>query len=101
MRQAYRSLWNIVPVGLFFLCGCASGAMRIDVEVYKGPLGQTSDSQFASLVGYLEEAKRSIVENMNFTLAIVANADFEKLGDGKKGCHGEACKDIYFYPVDI
>lgn len=73
-------------MGLLFLCGCATGAMRIDVEVYKGPLAQTSESQFASLVGYLEEAQRSIVENMNFTLAIVANAEFEKLGKPDAEC---------------
>lgn len=101
MRQAWHSLWNILPVGLLFLCSCASGAMRIDVEVYKGPLAQTSDSQFASLVGYLEEAKRSIVENMNFTLAIVANAGFEKLGVKAQRSQGNGCETEYFYSIDV
>src|SRR5688572_25796718 len=94
MTSRRRSIRCITVMGSLLLCGCATGAMRIDVEVYKGPLAQSSDAQFASLIGYLEEAKRSLVENMNFTLATVANADFEKLGKGK-------CSRVYFKAVDV
>ncbi len=96
MKHARHALYGALFVALLFLSGCATGAMRIDVEVYKGPLAQTSDAQFASLIGYLEEAKRSLVENMNFTLATVANAEFDKLGRPEAGC-----SRVYFKPVSI
>lgn len=77
----------LAPLCLLFLSGCATAAMRIDVDVYKGPLAQTSESQLASLIGYLEETKRSLVQNMNATLMIVANAEFKESGGGDKvGC---------------
>jgi len=56
-----------------------SGAMRIEVEVYKGPLSQEPEIQWGELVGYLEEAKRALVENLNFTLSIVANKGFDSI----------------------
>ena len=96
MKHARHALYGALFVALLFLSGCATGAMRIDVEVYKGPLAQTSDAQFASLIGYLEEAKRSLVENMNFTLATVANAEFEKLGRPEAGC-----SRVYLKPVNL
>jgi hypothetical protein len=86
MNQA-RSL---LLTGLIALCvatfsACVSGpfsgsgAMRIEVEVYKGPLSQEPEIQWGELAGYLEEAKRSLVENLNFTLSVVANKDFKSI----------------------
>lgn len=94
MKHARHAIYITLSAASLFLCGCATGAMRIDVEVYKGPLAQTSDAQFASLIGYLEEAKRSLVENMNFTLATVANAEFEKLGRPEAGCSRVYLKSV-------
>lgn len=56
-----------------------SGSMRIEVEVYKGPLSQEPEMQWGELVGYVEEAKRAIVEVSNFTLGVVANRGFKTL----------------------
>ena len=71
-----RVFKQVVPLSLLLLCGCATGAMRIDVDVYKGPLAQTSDAQFASLIGYLEETKRALIHNMNVPLMIAAHKEF-------------------------
>ena len=81
---------SLLLAGLIGLCvtafnACASGpfsgsgAMRIEVEVYKGPLSQEPEIQWGELVGYLEEAKRSLVENLNFTLSVVANKNFKSI----------------------
>ena len=56
-----------------------SGSMRIEVEVYKGPLSQEPEMQWGELVGYVEEAKRAIIEVSNFTLGVVANRGFKTL----------------------
>ncbi len=72
---AFCTLFAACQTGPF----SGSGSMRIEVEVYKGPLSQEPELQWGELVGYLEEAKRSMVENANFTLAVVANKDFETM----------------------
>ena len=86
MKQT-KALLRAVLIGLYVtaLSACASGpfsgsgAMRIEVEVYKGPLSQEPEIQWGELVGYLEEAKRSLVANLNYTLSIVAMKDFESI----------------------
>lgn len=86
MKQT-TALLLAVLIGLYVtaLSACASGpfsgsgAMRIEVEVYKGPLSQEPEIQWGELVGYLEEAKRSLVANLNYTLSIVAMKDFESI----------------------
>lgn len=85
---------RMVPLSLLFLSGCATGAMRIDVDVYKGPLVQTPDVQFGSLIGYLEETKRSLVENMNATLVIVAHEGFEKLNGKAADCSSTNFREV-------
>lgn len=83
---------SLLLTGLIGLCmttfsACASGpfsgsgAMRIEVEVYKGPLSQEPAIQWGELVGYLEEAKRSLVESLNFTLSVVANKGFKSIAE--------------------
>lgn len=57
----------------------AGGSMRIDVEVYKGPLSQEPEIQWGELVGYLEEAKRGIVEVTNSILVVVQGQQFPSL----------------------
>ncbi len=80
MMSFGRIAKQVVSLGMVLSCGCAAGAMRIDVDVYKGPLAHSSDTQFASLIGYLEETKRSLVHKINATLLIAANEGFENLG---------------------
>lgn len=60
-----------------------SGAMRIEVEVYKGPLSQEPEIQWGELVGYLEESKRSLIENLKYTLSVVANKNFDSIAERK------------------
>lgn len=84
-----KALLLAVLIGLYVtvLSACASGpfsgsgAMRIEVEVYKGPLSQEPEIQWGELAGYLEEAKRSLVANLNYTLSIVAMKDFESIAE--------------------
>jgi hypothetical protein len=77
---------SLILIALQFavLTGCqgdflsGSGAMRIDVDVYKGPLSQEPEIQWGELIGYLDEAQRTLIENANFTVAILANKGFPK-----------------------
>lgn len=56
-----------------------AGAMRIDVEVYKGPLSEEPEVQWGSLLGHIGEAKRILLETDNFTRAVIANKGFDSL----------------------
>ncbi|HBH81593.1 MAG TPA: hypothetical protein DDY39_17335 [Nitrospira sp.] len=76
MTSLSRIVKQVALLGMLFLTGCATGAMRIDVDVYKGPLTQTWDGQLASLIGYLQETKRELIQNLNTTLMIVAHNGF-------------------------
>ena len=86
MKQTKRLLLAVL-IGLYLtsLSACASGpfsgsgAMRIEVEVYKGPLSQEPEIQWGEFAGYLEEAKRALVQNLNYTLSVVAMKDFESI----------------------
>jgi len=73
---------------LFFLMalistGCQSGpfsgaaSMRVDVEVYKGPLAEEPELQWGGLVGHLEAARYALIETDNFTRAVIANKGFQ------------------------
>jgi hypothetical protein len=70
-----------IPLLAILLTACSnltSGMMRVDVEVYKGPLSEEPDIQIQELVGYLEESRRSMAQVTNFALAAVA---IEGLGE--------------------
>lgn len=51
--------------------------MRIDVEVYKGPLSKEPMVQFADLVGFLDEVQSGLKDVNEFTNAVARNKDFE------------------------
>lgn len=79
-----RTLSNVAMsvLSLFGALGCpgpfsGSAAMRIEVEVYKGPLSEEPELQFARLLGDLYEARKGIIETENVTRAIIANQDFK------------------------
>lgn len=69
------------------LSGClsgpfsGSGAMRIEVEVYKGPLAEEPEIQWAKLRGYLDEAHRTIVNQANFSLAVLTSNGYSSIGE--------------------
>lgn len=50
--------------------------MRIDVEVYKGPLSKEPMIQFGDLLGFIDEVKRGLNDMNNFTDAVALNKDF-------------------------
>jgi len=79
-----RSLSNVVISMLVLLgiLGCpgpfsGSAAMRIEVEVYKGPLSEEPELQFGRLLGDLYEARKALIETENVTRAVIANQHFE------------------------
>ena len=82
-----RPLHKLVLPGLvcfLFLsfAACAEwsgGSMRIDVEVYRGPLSQEPEVQWGELVGSVEETMRTMVEVTNFTLGVVQTQGFSSL----------------------
>lgn len=66
------------------LAGCQTGpfsgsaSMRVDVEVYKGPLSEEPEVQWGILLGNLRGARRVLIETDNFTRAVIANKEFSK-----------------------
>ncbi|MDI3465144.1 MAG: hypothetical protein OJF50_003965 [Nitrospira sp.] len=71
----------LLIVGVLGLAGCSalSGAanMRIDVEVYKGPLSERPIVQWGMMKGHLESARKALIESNNFTRAVMANKGFQ------------------------
>lgn len=63
MRVMARSNHLLILSALIgMLSGCAAGSMRVEVEVYKGPLVQPRASQYAELAGALAEARSAFLE---------------------------------------
>lgn len=71
----------MLALGALSLAGCSafSGAanMRIDVEVYKGPLSERTSVQWGMMKGHLESARKALIESNNFTRAVMANKGFQ------------------------
>jgi len=91
-------LWIIMlALGVLSLAGCSafSGAanMRIDVEVYKGPLSERTGVQWGMMKGHLESARKALIESNNFTRAVMANKGFQSWDwwglDSKAGTNGK------------
>ncbi len=83
MNPHVTSFVSSLILGLaLILVGCethpfsGSTAMRIDVEVYKGPLSEEPATQWGNLWGLLDEAERGLGETSNLTRAIFANKGF-------------------------
>ncbi len=72
---------SILALGVLSITGCSafSGAanMRIDVEVYKGPLSERTSVQWGMMKGHLESARKALIESNNFTRAVIANKGFQ------------------------
>jgi hypothetical protein len=72
---------NMLALGVLICTGCSafSGAanMRIDVEVYKGPLSERTSVQWGMMKGHLESARKALIESNNFTRAVMANKGFQ------------------------
>ncbi len=73
----FPALWFMIN-----LAGCethpfsGSAAMRIDVEVYKGPLSEEPSVQWSNLWGLLDQADRGLIESDNAVRAVFANKGF-------------------------
>ena len=70
----------VLAIGLLpFTGGCAnhpftgSAAMRVEVEVYKGPLSEEPEIQWGSLIGHIEEAKTAFIKSANLARAFLAS----------------------------
>ena len=76
------SFWLIVLSFAMSIAGCethpfsGSAAMRIDVEVYKGPLSEEPEIQWGNLWGLLDQTERGLIETDNLTRAVFANKGF-------------------------
>lgn len=72
-------LFSLTTVGL---TGCethpfsGAAAMRIDVEVYKGPLSEEPETQWGGLWGLLDQTERGLIETNNVARAVFANKGF-------------------------
>jgi hypothetical protein len=84
MRRLYQTFYIFLAiVEVLGLSGCSSGpfsgsaAMRIEVEVYKGPLSEEPETQWAALIADLDDARKGLIEADNLIRAIIANKDFE------------------------
>lgn len=87
-RSATLSFWPIVFGLTMVLAGCetlsthpfsGSAAMRIDVEVYKGPLSEEPEIQWGNLWGLFDQTERWLIESNNLTRAVFANKGFQDL----------------------
>lgn len=83
--------WLIVLSLALSLAGCethpfsGSAAMRIDVEVYKGPLSEEPEVQWGNLWGLLDQTERGLNETDNLTRAVFANKGFLRLRHASPG----------------
>jgi hypothetical protein len=65
---------------LLFCAACqGSASMRIDVEVYKGPLSKEPMIQLGDLLGFLAEVQRGLKDMNEFTNAVALNKDFKNI----------------------
>ncbi|MCA9462133.1 MAG: hypothetical protein KC643_28815 [Nitrospira sp.] len=55
--------------------------MRIEVEVYKGPLSEEPEVQWGKLRGYLDEILPILVGQANFILAVFASEGFDNISE--------------------
>lgn len=55
--------------------------MRIDVEVYKGPLSERPGVQWGMVNGHLLAARKALIETDNFTRAVMASKGFKHRAD--------------------
>lgn len=84
---------------ILLLSACSTGpfsgaaAMRIEVEVYKGPLSLDPEIQLGELRGYLLEAYSSLINTYKFTLAAARTKNFPRLGSN-------AAQDKEFPPAE-
>lgn len=83
MKSFHTFKWAIIVCSLVALGGCAnhpfSGAasMRVEVEVYKGPLSEEPEIQWGSLLGHLDEAKTALAETSKLVRVFLANQGYE------------------------
>ena len=68
-------------LSLAALPGCfgpfsGAAAMRIEVEVYKGPLSEEPEVQLGSLVGHIKDATNVLEETQKFATAVIASKGF-------------------------
>ena len=84
---ALRFLQSVlIYLAALVIVGCdGSASMRIDVEVYNGPLAKTKEAQFAELEGSLEHAKRA--------LKVVKDDLF--ISECRLGCRGDTAPECW------
>jgi hypothetical protein len=71
----------------------ANAAMRIDVQVYKGPLALEPDVQWAQLLGYLDEIDNGLTNYATGAKGRLAEAFLRVLGPALRGVYLER-KDL-------
>lgn len=78
-----RGTYLVLLLMTLISTGCQSGpfsgaaSMRVDVEVYKGPLAEEPELQWGGLLGHLQGARKALIETDNFTRAVIANKGFQ------------------------
>ncbi len=78
--DAVRIRWECLGLAVFLvLSGCAmpdlsgSASMRVEVEVYKGPLSKEPMAQWADLIGLFQEAETALIGINHVTVAFAVN----------------------------
>lgn len=78
-----RSIFRCIAVSTtLMLAACSTGplsgaaAMRIEVEVYKGPLSLEPENQLGELRGYLLEAYSSLIHTYELLLTVIQTKGF-------------------------
>ena len=68
LRHRIEAAVILMLCGALSACGgplSTASSMRVEVEVYKGPLSQELDTQWAELIGLVDEVKQSLTQYGN------------------------------------
>ena len=98
---------------LAFLTGCAAfepaSSIRVEVDVYKGPLSKPVDVQIAELVGIHQDATRSITEFNDMQFHMLDKYCYDDMKEGKEFHRHDdelskllkSTTNIYLIPMDL
>lgn len=59
-RLLHTGVWIAILIFCGFVFGCASASLRVEVEVYKGPLSTNKLAQIGELTGIIREGKKKL-----------------------------------------
>jgi hypothetical protein len=75
-RESFMPKHLLVFLASLSLLGCTAAAMRIDVEVYKGPLAREPEVQWSEFIGLVNELADSLASYNDATLMVAVHEGY-------------------------